>query len=91
MFNFLRKKLKETFDPDAKYRAESIKEILSNGFPADKVDLLDRWIIEDINVNGIPAFMPRPLWDREAMYTRNTFPSEEAAKLEVVRQGGELL
>jgi len=76
---------------ERKYRRDSIAEILAKGFPPGKVALLDRWVIEDVRVNGISQFMPRPLWDREALLTRNSFDTEDEAHAEIARNEGELL
>lgn len=86
-------------ESDRQYREERFEMILSN-VPVEEQDnlkgLLDSWVIETLEqTTGLSdrpttVFLPRPLWDAEAVLARQTFPTEDSAKQYVLNVGGKL-
>ncbi len=89
-----KKPVKSFSREEKRWREERKLEILE-GLEGDQrarlAAILDYWVIEDVEVNGEPGFLPRPLWDNEALLTRNSFPTLQEAEAEVADHGAELL
>lgn len=82
---------------EAQYRQQRINDVVatSGRDRADVEKLLDTWtigVVTSRSGDGPPVkeYLPYPLWDDEAMISRNSFPTLGEALAEVSRHGGTL-
>lgn len=103
MFGFLnRKKKREASankaiaagvrnDSDRTYRNARHAFLSGNG--TVEPDVLDSWVVEAVvkNDEHTTLYLPRPLWDDEAMLTRDSFETKAEAENYVDGLGGVML
>lgn len=83
-------------DSDAEYRRRRIAEITAKSTDLNpeakkkQAQILDSWAIEKVLVNDSVSWLASPLWDDEAMMTRDTFPTRDDAIDYVAAIGGNL-
>lgn len=79
---------------EERFHQERVEDILASAEPERRElvrEAIERWVIEPLISNGEKRWLPRPLWDNEAILARNSFSSYEEALAEVRAKGGKLL